>query len=93
MGKMHGKETVNRGDGFVSVARASGRLRLLETFVRAIALSISSVPVAAPAPGHDPPPHVDVLMGRGRPSVTRARAGNTVRPVLAPIAGFISAQR
>jgi hypothetical protein len=66
MGKMHGKETVNRGDGFVSVARASGRLRLFETFVRAIALSISSVPVAAPAPDYDLRRHLMTGSSRAR---------------------------
>ena len=46
-----------------------------QTPVRAIALSISSVPVAAPAPGHDPCRHL--MTGSSRAYEKTQRAGGT----------------
>ena len=44
-----------------------------QTPVRAIALSISSIPVAAPAPGHDPPPPDDGRLARARENAVSAQ--------------------
>ena len=54
-----------------------------QTPVRAIALSISSIPVAAPAPGHDPRRHLMTGSSRAhektlRGCLTRALAGREV---------------
>ena len=46
-------------DGLLARVRENAESRRDATLVRAIALSISSIPVAAPAPGHDPPPPPD----------------------------------
>ena len=57
-------------------SRVHGKTRRVrgawETPVRAIALSISSVPVAAPALGHDPPPSDDGLLARARENAKSA---------------------
>ena len=65
-----------------ALAGAIGAVAFLVTFVRAIALSISSIPVTAPAPGHDPPPADDGLLARARENAeSMANAAHFVQSI------------
>ena len=77
----HFMNLLNRAVYGAAFRRYGKRLRVLpvlekgevrKTPVRAIALSISSVPVAAPAPGNDPPPPDDGLLARVRENAESA---------------------
>ena len=50
-----------------------------KTPVRAIALSISTIPVAAPAPGHDPRRHLMTAASRAHEKTRRVRLTRTGR--------------
>ena len=60
-------------DGVISIRRFTRFIVPVFCFVRAIALSISSVPVAAPAPGHELRRHLMTASSRAHEKTRRVR--------------------